>query len=189
MLTKIYKTIPAGRPIVSCSGGPKERISSFVDSLLPSQSHKTRVLHRGHYFIFGRLNAGYLNKKLIQINQSINQSIQIHRQTLRTDSRHYNGHQNGGCFLGHFHGSRWETTTTCEPLQPFLRLEEIYWWHLLSVDSSWDRNQQLYWFRELFPHNNKIYTDKLSSQQHFKRFLLEPKFLHFNNNIKGVIHG
>ena len=58
----------------------------------------------------------------------------------------------------HFHGSRWETTTTCEPLQPFLRLEEIYWWHILSVDSSWDRNQQLYWFSELFLHNNKIYT-------------------------------
>ena len=49
------------------------------------------------YFIFGRLNAGDLNRKLIQ----------IHRQTLRTDSRHYNSHQNGGCFVGHFHGSRW----------------------------------------------------------------------------------
>ena len=107
------------------------------------------------YFIFGRLNAGDLNRKLSQ----------IHRQTLRTDSRHYNGHQNRGCFLGHFHGSRWETTTTCEPLQPFLRLEEIYWWHILSVDSFWVRNQQLYWFRELFPHNNKIYTDELSSKQ------------------------
>ena len=42
---KIYKTIPAGKPIVSGSGGPKERISRFVDSLLPGQSRKTRVLH------------------------------------------------------------------------------------------------------------------------------------------------
>ena len=24
--------------------------------------------------------------------------------------------------------------------------EEIYWWHILSVDSSWNRNQQLYWY-------------------------------------------
>lgn len=33
-LTKIHKTTPVGRPIVSGSGGPTERISSFVDSLL-----------------------------------------------------------------------------------------------------------------------------------------------------------
>jgi len=33
-LTKIYKPVPVGRPIVSGSGGPTERISSFVDSLL-----------------------------------------------------------------------------------------------------------------------------------------------------------
>ena len=24
--------------------------------------------------------------------------------------------------------------------------EEIYWWYILSVDSSWNRNQQLYWY-------------------------------------------
>ena len=33
-LTKIHKPVPVGRPIVSGSGGPTERISSFVDSLL-----------------------------------------------------------------------------------------------------------------------------------------------------------
>ena len=33
-LTKIHKKIPVGRPIVSGSSGPTERISSFVDSLL-----------------------------------------------------------------------------------------------------------------------------------------------------------
>ena len=33
-LTKIHKKIPVGRPIVSGSSGPMERISSFVDSLL-----------------------------------------------------------------------------------------------------------------------------------------------------------
>ena len=38
--TQIHKTIPAGRPIVSGRVGPKECISSFVDSLLPGQSHK-----------------------------------------------------------------------------------------------------------------------------------------------------
>ena len=32
-LTKIHKLTPVGRPIVSGSGGPTERISSFVDSL------------------------------------------------------------------------------------------------------------------------------------------------------------
>ena len=41
---QIHKTIPAGRPIVSGSGGPKERISSFVDSLLPGQSRKNKSL-------------------------------------------------------------------------------------------------------------------------------------------------
>ena len=30
-LTKIYKAIPVSRPIVYGSGGPTERISSFVD--------------------------------------------------------------------------------------------------------------------------------------------------------------
>jgi len=39
---KINKTIPAGRPIVFGSGGPKKRISSFVDSLLPGQSRKNK---------------------------------------------------------------------------------------------------------------------------------------------------
>ena len=33
-LTKIHKPVPVGRPIVSGRGGPTERISSFVDSLL-----------------------------------------------------------------------------------------------------------------------------------------------------------
>ena len=33
-LTKIHKPNPVGRPIVSGSGGPTERISNFIDSLL-----------------------------------------------------------------------------------------------------------------------------------------------------------
>ncbi|XP_068674515.1 uncharacterized protein [Montipora capricornis] len=33
-LTKIHKKTPVGRPIVSGSSGPTERVSSFVDSLL-----------------------------------------------------------------------------------------------------------------------------------------------------------
>ena len=33
-LTQIHKKTPVGRPIVSGSSGPRERISSFVDSLL-----------------------------------------------------------------------------------------------------------------------------------------------------------
>ena len=33
-LTKIHKSNPVGRPIVSGSGGPAERISKFIDSLL-----------------------------------------------------------------------------------------------------------------------------------------------------------
>ena len=33
-LTKIHKTVPAARPIISGCEGPTERISSFVDSLL-----------------------------------------------------------------------------------------------------------------------------------------------------------
>ena len=39
-LTKIHKTIPVGRPIVSGSGGPTERISSFVDSRLQPIAQK-----------------------------------------------------------------------------------------------------------------------------------------------------
>ena len=34
MLTKIHKKTPVGRPIVSGSSGPTERITSFVGSLL-----------------------------------------------------------------------------------------------------------------------------------------------------------
>ncbi|XP_068748834.1 uncharacterized protein [Montipora capricornis] len=39
-LTKIHKNIPVGRPIVSGSSGPTERISSFVDSLLQPIAQK-----------------------------------------------------------------------------------------------------------------------------------------------------
>ena len=43
-LTKIHKPVPVGRPIVSGSGGPTERISSFVDSLLqPIAKNKSRT--------------------------------------------------------------------------------------------------------------------------------------------------
>ena len=41
-LTKIHKKTPVGRPIVSGSSGPTDRISSFVDSLLqPTVIKKT----------------------------------------------------------------------------------------------------------------------------------------------------
>jgi len=39
-LTKIHKPTPIGRPIVSGSGGPTERISSFVDSFLQTIAKK-----------------------------------------------------------------------------------------------------------------------------------------------------
>ena len=39
-LTKIHKNAPVGRPIVSGSSGPTERISSFVDSLLQPIAQK-----------------------------------------------------------------------------------------------------------------------------------------------------
>ena len=41
-LTKIHKKIPVGRPIVSGSSGPAERISSFVDSLLQPSAIKQK---------------------------------------------------------------------------------------------------------------------------------------------------
>ena len=47
-LTKIHKNTPVGRPIVSGSSGPTERISSFVDSLynrsLKNKSHILKTL-------------------------------------------------------------------------------------------------------------------------------------------------
>ena len=42
-LTKIHKKVPVGRPIVSGSGGPTERISSFVDSLLQPIAQKQKL--------------------------------------------------------------------------------------------------------------------------------------------------
>ena len=43
-LTKIHKNTPVGRPIVSGSSGPTERISSFVDSLLqPIAQNKSHI--------------------------------------------------------------------------------------------------------------------------------------------------
>ena len=41
-LTKIHKKIPVGRPIMSGSSGPTERISSFVDSLLQPIAKKQK---------------------------------------------------------------------------------------------------------------------------------------------------
>ena len=42
--TKIQKNTPVGRPIVSGSSGPTERISSFVDSLLqPIAQNKSHI--------------------------------------------------------------------------------------------------------------------------------------------------
>ena len=45
-LTKIHKSTPVGRPIVSGSGGPTERISSFVDSLL--QFYNRSLKNKSH---------------------------------------------------------------------------------------------------------------------------------------------
>ena len=46
-LTKIHKKTPVGRPIVSGSSGPTDRISSFVDTLLqPIVIKKKRILHK-----------------------------------------------------------------------------------------------------------------------------------------------
>ena len=42
-LTKIHKTIPAARPIISGCKGPTERISSFVDSLLQPIMKETPI--------------------------------------------------------------------------------------------------------------------------------------------------
>ena len=41
-LTKIHRKVPVGRPIISDSSGPTERISSFVDSLLQQIAIKQR---------------------------------------------------------------------------------------------------------------------------------------------------
>ena len=65
-LTKIYKAIPVSRPIVYGSGGPTERISSFVDSLLQPMAQKQRaLLHHGHYAHF-ILNFGIENTPLLE---------------------------------------------------------------------------------------------------------------------------
>ena len=46
---KIHKPNPVGRSIVSSSGGPTERISSFIDSLLKPIAKNTRVLYQRHH--------------------------------------------------------------------------------------------------------------------------------------------
>ena len=53
-LTKIHKAIPVGRPIVSGSGGPTERISSFVDSLLQpiAQKQESYIKDTTHFINF-----------------------------------------------------------------------------------------------------------------------------------------
>ena len=53
-LTKIQKAIPVGRPIVSGSGGPTERISSFVDSLLQpiAQKQESYIKDTTHFINF-----------------------------------------------------------------------------------------------------------------------------------------
>ena len=53
-LTKIHKTIPVGRPIVSGSGGPTERISSFVDSRLQpiAQKQESYIKDTTHFINF-----------------------------------------------------------------------------------------------------------------------------------------
>ena len=53
-LTKIQKAIPVGRPIVSGSGGPTKRISSFVDSLLQpiAQKQEYNIKDTTHFINF-----------------------------------------------------------------------------------------------------------------------------------------
>ena len=53
-LTKIHKAIPVGRPIVSGSGGPSERISSFVDSRLQpiAQKQESYIKDTTHFINF-----------------------------------------------------------------------------------------------------------------------------------------
>ena len=53
-LTKIHKPSPVGRPIVSGSGGPTERISSFVDSLLQliAQKQASYIKDTTHFVNF-----------------------------------------------------------------------------------------------------------------------------------------
>ena len=53
-LTKIHKNTPVGRPIVSGSSGPTERISSFVDSLLQpiAQKQESYIKDTTHFINF-----------------------------------------------------------------------------------------------------------------------------------------
>ncbi|XP_015749064.1 PREDICTED: uncharacterized protein LOC107328833 [Acropora digitifera] len=53
-LTKIHKNTPVGRPIVSGSSGPTERISSFVDSLLQpiAQKQQSYIKDTTHFINF-----------------------------------------------------------------------------------------------------------------------------------------
>ena len=53
-LTKIHKNTPVGRPIVSGSSGPTERISSFVDSLLQpiAQKQESYIKDTRHFINF-----------------------------------------------------------------------------------------------------------------------------------------
>ena len=53
-LTKIHKSTPVGRPIVSGSSGPTERISSFVDSLLQpiAQKQESYIQDNTHFINF-----------------------------------------------------------------------------------------------------------------------------------------
>ena len=53
-LTKIHKNTPVGRPIVSGSNGPTERISSFADSLLQpiAQKQESYIKDTTHFINF-----------------------------------------------------------------------------------------------------------------------------------------
>jgi len=53
-LTKVHKPVPVGRPIVSGSGGPTERISSFVDSLLQpiAKKQESYIKDTTHFISF-----------------------------------------------------------------------------------------------------------------------------------------
>ena len=56
-LTTIHKPTPVGRPIVSGSGGPTERISSCVDSLLQpiAKKQESYIKDMTHFIITGLL--------------------------------------------------------------------------------------------------------------------------------------
>ena len=88
-LTKIHKKIPVGRPIVSGSSGPTERISSFVDSRLQP---------------IAKIQESYLKDTTDFINFIENTQISDIPQTEGIDviCRHNEDHYEHNLPIGHF---------------------------------------------------------------------------------------